>query len=128
MKYATKASPLAIKTIGEGGVFEGYGSIFGNVDQGQDVVRKGAYLKSLRERGPRAVKMLREHDPQRPIGTWLELREDDTGLFCRGQLLLSIDEGRETYELMKSGAVDGLSIGYHAVGHERGSHKIPTTA
>lgn len=119
MKYLTKSSAMAIKAVDDAGVFEGYASIFGNLDAGGDIVVKGAYLASLRERGPRGVKLLREHNPGQPVGVWEELREDDTGLFGRGRLLLDIECGRETHALMKVGAIDGLSIGYRVVNSAR---------
>ena len=50
-----KALPLTLKSApGEDGVFEGYASVFGVVDQGLDVVERGAFAKSL---GSRKVKI-----------------------------------------------------------------------
>ena len=62
----------------EGRVIEGYASLFGQRDQGGDVVLKGAYAASLKRlaAGGRAVKMLWQHDPAQPIGIWDEVRED----------------------------------------------------
>lgn len=93
---------------------EGYASYFGRVDQGGDVVLKGAYAASLAtlKREGRAVKMLWQHDPSQPIGVWDEVREDDRGLWVKGRLLDSIARGREAAALIAAGAIDGLSIGY----------------
>ena len=38
------------------GVFVGYGSYFGNKDQGNDVVQSGAFAKSIAKRGPKGIK------------------------------------------------------------------------
>lgn len=105
---------LELKSLDEGGVgrFVGYCSVFGNEDQVGDVVRKGAYSKTLAERGARGIKMLFDHDPAQPIGVWERFVEDDHGLLGEGQLLLDLQKGREVYTLMKAGALDGLSIGY----------------
>ena len=40
------------------GSFEGYASIFGNKDLGNDVVIEGAFAKSISRRGAKGVKML----------------------------------------------------------------------
>ncbi len=103
---------LELKSLDDTGVFVGYCSVFGNEDQVGDIVRKGAYAKTLAERGPKGVKMLFDHNPAEPIGVWKNLVEDDYGLLGEGQLLLGVQKGREVYELMKAGALDGLSIGY----------------
>ena len=98
----------------EQGVFTGYGSIFGNEDQGNDVVQKGAFTKSLEERPASKVKMLFQHKTDEPIGVFTEIYEDQKGLFVKGQLAMGTQKGRETYELLKMGALDGMSIGFKA--------------
>lgn len=103
---------LELKSLDDQGVFVGYCSVFGNEDQVGDVVRKGAYAKTLADRGPKGIKMLFDHNPAEPIGVWRNFVEDDYGLLGEGQLLLDLQKGREVYTLMKAGALDGLSIGY----------------
>src|SRR5438093_3540749 len=99
------------------GSFEGYGSVFSIEDLGRDIVAPGAFANTLAEsrsegRWPR---MLWMHKAEEPIGVWREMREDARGLFVRGQLATGTQRGREVLELMRLGAVDGLSIGYAAV-------------
>ena len=94
------------------GVFEGYGSYFGNKDQGNDVVQSGAFAKSIAKRGPKGIKMLYNHKQDEPIGVYKEINEDNKGLRVKGMLALGTQRGKEVYELMKMGAIDGLSIGY----------------
>lgn len=106
---------LDLKGVSEEGVFEGYASKFGDRDQGGDTVTKGAFKNSLSQRGAKGVKMLWQHDPSHPIGVWDEIKEDATGLFVRGRLLTTVQKAKETYELMKAGVIDGLSIGYRTV-------------
>ena len=96
----------------EKGVFQGYGSIFGNKDLGNDVVVQGAFAKSIGRKGAKAVKMLYQHRPDEPIGVFDEIIEDNRGLKVKGRLAMGTQRGREVYELMKMGALDGLSIGY----------------
>lgn len=108
---------LATKSVGELGNFEGYASIFALTDRQQDQVMPGAFRKSLiRARvDQNPPKLLWQHDPTQVIGVWQELREDHQGLYVRGQLLMELPKAQEAYVLLKSGAIDGLSIGYEVV-------------
>ena len=94
------------------GTFEGYGSVFNNTDLGNDVIKDGAFSRTLRRRGAKGVKLLYQHKTDMPIGVFTEMREDDHGLYVKGQLALGTTSGRDAYELMKMGALDGLSIGF----------------
>ena len=96
------------------GVFTGYGSIFGNEDQGNDIMQKGAFTKSLEQRPASKVKMLYQHKTDEPIGIFTDMYEDSKGLFVKGQLAMGTQKGREAYELLKMGALDGMSIGFKA--------------
>jgi HK97 family phage prohead protease len=53
--------------------------------------------------------------PDQPIGRWLSIREDSHGLHVEGKLSLGVARAREVHELMKSGALDGLSIGFQTL-------------
>jgi uncharacterized protein len=123
-------SPLETKFCGLGGpglaltdgaVIAGYASLFGSVDQGGDVVQKGAYGASLSRlaKAGSGVKMLWQHDPTRPIGVWDEVREDAKGLWVKGRLLLEVQAAREAHILLQAGAIDGLSIGYRTIRSEK---------
>jgi HK97 family phage prohead protease len=108
-------------TLGEDASIAGYASLFGATDQGGDVVMKGAYGASLERLGATGsnVKLLWQHDPATPIGVWDEVREDATGLYVKGRLLVETQKGREAAALIKAGAIDGLSIGYRTIKAER---------
>ncbi|MCF6234351.1 MAG: HK97 family phage prohead protease [Rhodobacteraceae bacterium] len=113
-KFARFSEGLAIT---DNAVIEGYASLFGQADQGGDVVEAGAYaasIKALASEG-RKVKMLWQHDPAQPIGVWDEVREDKRGLWVKGRLLEATQKGQEAIALIGAGAIDGLSIGYRAV-------------
>lgn len=103
--------------ITEGASIAGYASLFGLVDQGGDIVARGAYAASLKRltAAGRGVKLLWQHDPAQPIGIWDEVREDDRGLFVKGRLLTDVARGREAASLIEAGAIDGLSIGYRTL-------------
>ncbi|MGI3169992.1 HK97 family phage prohead protease [Pseudooceanicola sp. C21-150M6] len=110
------AAVLSIKEMDDvTGEFEGYGSTFGGEpDSDGDVIVAGAYAESLAEHKSKGTmpKMFWQHDRDKPIGKWLDAKEDDTGLLMRGKLNLDVERGREAYEHLKHGDIDGLSIGY----------------
>ncbi|MXN65710.1 HK97 family phage prohead protease [Stappia sp. GBMRC 2046] len=93
---------------------EGYASLFGIADEGGDIVRAGAFRRSLRRRGAGRVRMLWQHDPARPVGVWDEIREDARGLYVRGRLIPGVAQAEDALRLIASGALDGLSIGFRA--------------
>ena len=109
-----------IKAENSKGIFTGYGSIFGNEDQGNDIMQKGAFTKSLVNRPVSKVKMLYQHKTDEPIGVFTEMYEDSKGLFVKGQLAMGTQKGREAYELLKMGALDGMSIGFRADPEKQG--------
>lgn len=100
----------------ETGKFEGYGSVFNNVDLYGEKVVPGAFIDSLvarkRPGGGTKIRMFWSHDPAQPIGKWLDAAEDSKGLFMAGQLNLDVQRAKEIHSLMKDEAIDGLSIGY----------------
>jgi HK97 family phage prohead protease len=98
----------------EFGEFEGYASVFNNTDLGNDVIKNGAFLKSIKKRGPKNVKLLYQHKSDMPIGVYDSIKEDSHGLYVKGRLALKTTAGRDAYELLKMGALDGLSIGFRA--------------
>jgi Escherichia/Staphylococcus phage prohead protease len=98
-----------LKSRGDDGwSFTGYASTFGNVDEGGDVVLRGAFSSSLARRVPR---LLWQHDMHEPIGKVLGLTEDDRGL--HGEFKISrTTRGHDAYQLLRDGAIDSMSIGY----------------
>ena len=56
--------------------------------------------------------MLWQHRSSEPIGVYSAIREDQTGLYVEGRLALKTTRGAEAYELLKMGAISGMSIGF----------------
>ena len=110
--YIEIPTDLKAETDDEEGTFEGYGSVFNNIDLGNDIIKPGAFTKSIKSRGLRGVKLLYQHKTDMPIGVFEEIIEDERGLRVKGKLALKTQAGREAYELLKMGALDGLSIGF----------------
>jgi hypothetical protein len=89
--------------------FAGYAAVFRWVDRGGDVVRAGAFERSLKRRGP--VPLLWQHRPGVRIGRIEYLREDRRGLRVIARLSPG-PAGRAAAALLKAGKVAGLSFGY----------------
>jgi len=111
------ACTLQVKALAGDGVFAGYASVFNEVDMQNEIVAKGAFARTLRlaAQQNRTPAMLWMHDPTAPIGLWQQIREDANGLAVEGRLALRTQKGSEAYELLKLGALTGLSIGYRVV-------------
>ena len=123
--FMTKSTGALVKTgpcmeikadsIKESGEFEGYGSTFGGKpDSYGDVIAVGAFALSLEAHKAAGTmpKLFWQHDVSKPIGKWLEAKEDTKGLFLRGKLNMDVQQAREAYSHLKNGDIDGLSIGY----------------
>jgi uncharacterized protein len=108
---AARLRPVVAAT----GVFEGYASLFNRRDGTGDIVMPGAFTATLRKRPPFDVRMLFQHDPAEPVGTWIDMRERQHGLYVRGRLDMNVQRGRELASLIESGGIDGLSIGFRTV-------------
>ncbi|WP_299734669.1 HK97 family phage prohead protease [uncultured Roseobacter sp.] len=102
------------KQLSETGQFEGYGSVFGVKDSYGEIVAPGAFTESLNEHRAQGSMpaLLWQHDARQPIGAYVEMREDEKGLFVKGQLTLDTEGGRTAHALLKAGAINGLSIGF----------------
>lgn len=104
---------LEIKSIDDKGEFVAYASTFGNTDLVDDIVEKGAFLKSLEKRPASDVLMLWQHDTTEIIGEWKSMEEDDKGLLVKGKLFIDdIQQAKEARFLMKKRLIKKLSIGF----------------
>lgn len=115
--YATKAQNLEIKDLNEGSREVAiYLAKFNNLDSDNDIIRPGAFKKSLQERGVnsssnRKIAFLRFHDWEKPIGTFKRLEEDSIGLFAVGKLGNS-SLGNDALNDYKDGIIREHSIGF----------------
>jgi HK97 family phage prohead protease len=85
-------------------------------------IKRGAFAKTLNERGPSKVKMQVDHGHDAlfgslPIGVWTDIREDRKGLFGEGRL-------HDTWHTVpiraaiESGALEGMSFRFKVVAEQ----------
>lgn len=112
---------------GDGLTVTGYIAKFGERTVIQDwlgeyteEIKRGAFARTLAERGPAKIKMQfnHGHDPAfgaLPIGVWTDLREDRKGLWGEGR----IHDTWHTIPIraaIESGALDGQSFKFKVIG------------
>ena len=94
-------------------IIEGFASVFGNIDQGNDIIHKGAFTKTLQERMPKKkIKFLFNHDIHNPLGVLESAEETEHGLFVKNRID-AIPEGDRILEQVKSGTINEMSIGFN---------------
>lgn len=107
--------PFEVKAVEDDGTFEGFGSVFGNVDSYKEIVAPGAFAESLAgwKAAGKLPPVLWQHKSGEPIGPYLSMEEQSVGLYVKGQLLINdVQRAKEARALMKAKAVNGLSIGF----------------
>ena len=114
--FAFKNFDCEVKTL-EGRRISGIAAVFNNIDRDQDRIHKGAFSKSIRERGPESaakakILMLWQHDSKDPIGRVVKLEETDEGLYFEGDLDEGIASADRALKQLESGTLNQFSIGF----------------
>lgn len=106
-----KQSPMGeiIDADEKAGIVKGYASVFNNVDSDNDIIKSGAYKKTIAENGKR-VKYLYQHDMDKPIGKMVHLQEDEKGLVFEAEIAKT-QLGMDVIELIKAGVITENSVG-----------------
>lgn len=119
--FLTKDSSLicGIKDIdGKKGIVSGYFAAFDNVDSDGDVIRKGAFTKTIIENGPGStqprIKHLQNHRTDQPLGKITSLSEDTKGLVYESQVGTHT-LGSDFVKMVESGLITEHSIGYRTI-------------
>lgn len=97
---------------GDQGIIKGYASTF-DVDRSDDQFVAGAWGRI--DNPVKTVKMLYQHQRNKPAGVWDIVREEAKGLYVEGRLAMKTNTGQEAYELIKMGAVSDLSVGFRTL-------------
>lgn len=92
---------------------------FNNIDSDRDVIRKGAFAKSIQERGPsspsnRQIAHLRYHDWEHQIGKLISLEETDNHLIGVSDMGRST-KGNDAFLDYQDGIIREHSIGFNYV-------------
>lgn len=97
----------------------GYFANFNTVDSDNDIIKPGAFAKSISERGPgtegnRKIKYLHQHNICDIAGALLVLKEDEAGLYFEGEIERT-PMGDVILERYLNGTYTEHSIGYKYV-------------
>ena len=131
MEREYKTFPATVVGVDEEqGIVETIFAVFGNIDEGLDIVHPGSFTKTFVERGLK-VKVLDHHNAHSildVIGKPIELRElghDELppgllekypeatgGAYSKVQMLMDTPEGRGAFVRLKEKAVDEWSFGF----------------
>jgi HK97 family phage prohead protease len=120
-RYSVKSVSFKLEDIDESNrIVKGYFASFDTLDSDFDVIRKGAFNKSIQENGPNAsgnrrIAHLRNHNVDRQIGFIKELFEDEKGLGFVSELSKST-EGNDALIDYQSGILREHSIGFNYIG------------
>lgn len=101
-------------TVGDEGTFRAIAShsaSIANGERGPTRFASGAFREAL-ARSTR-YPLLWQHKDDQPVGV-VELSEGTEGLTADGRIALSVQQGKEAHDLLKLGAIDGVSIGFTA--------------
>ena len=97
------------------GIVTGYFSHFNNVDGDGDIIKPGAFKKSIKENGPSSplprIKHLLNHNSSQPLGVLQSLKEDSTGLLYESQVGTHA-LGQDFIKMIESGLITEHSIGF----------------
>lgn len=104
------------------GIVDAYAAAFGNLDQGLDIIREGAFKKTIAE-SKGIIPILADHRPSKQIGWNLAASEDTFGLLVKGDYDIKNNRlARERFSLIKRaleiGAKAGQSIGFFTIQSE----------
>jgi HK97 family phage prohead protease len=122
MIYVYKNQNLEVKDVdAKQGIVSGYFSAFGMVDSDGDIMMPGAFKRSIQDWGPDAkgrIKHLLNHDPSKPLGKIMELKEDNYGLFYRSQVGKH-QLGQDFVKMVESGLISEHSIGFRTLREQK---------
>ena len=112
-----KASKFEVKESNDDSrIIKGYASVFNNLDSDSDVIQKGAFTKTIKERGPegkKQIKLVSQHNMGQPVGVIKNLYEDDKGLYMEAKFGTHT-AGEDHYRMAKEGILDEFSVGFVA--------------
>lgn len=121
MIYGYKSFANSIKDIDtKQGIVTGYFSAFDIKDSDGDIIRKGAFKKSIEDWFPKGrIKHLLNHDPSKPLGVLKVLNEDNYGLYYESKIGKH-NLAQDFLKMVESDIVKEHSIGFSIVRQQKG--------
>src|SRR5690606_35168713 len=120
-------APVAFKNVsvsnfnfdGQSRTISGYLAVFNNKDDDKDILIKGCFARSLKNRGVdsstnRKIAFCWQHDIKDHIGRFTVLKEDDYGLYFEAILddPEAVPNAKRALSQLKSGTLNQFSIGF----------------
>jgi HK97 family phage prohead protease len=96
------------------GIVSGYFAMFGNKDLDGDILEKGAFTKTIQERGPNGkglIKYLLDHDRTKAVARIESLEEDYKGLKYIAKVGTH-SLGQDFVKMIESGLINQHSFGF----------------
>lgn len=120
----------------DGLTLEGYGAVFNEPTlindwdgQFEEVIAPGAFAKTIRDKGPKGIRLQFDHGRHPligsiPLGVIEELREDAQGLFVRARLTDNwlVQPVRDA---IRDGSVQGMSFRFRVIREESDADRDP---
>lgn len=102
------------------GLVKAYFNAFGNIDSDNDMIKRGAHAKTIKERGPGGtgrIKHFKQHDSWQVPGVIKEMGEDSFGGYFVSQLAPTV-LGKDTLIEYEMGIITEHSFGFEIIKSE----------
>jgi HK97 family phage prohead protease len=99
------------------GIVSGYFAMFGNKDMDGDIIERGAFTKTIQERGPQGkqlIKYLLDHDRTKVVAKINNLYEDEKGLFYEAKIGTHA-LGQDFVKMVESELINQHSFGFKTI-------------
>jgi HK97 family phage prohead protease len=96
------------------GIVSGYFAMFGNKDLDGDIIERGAFSKTVMERGPsgkQLIKYLLDHDKNKVVAKITNLMEDEKGLYYEAKIGTH-SAGQDFLKMIESELINQHSFGF----------------
>lgn len=99
------------------GIVSGYFAMFGNKDLDGDIIERGAFAKTIQERGPQGkqlIKYLLDHNREKVVAKINNLYEDEKGLYYEAKIG-SHTAGQDFLKMVESELINQHSFGFKVI-------------
>lgn len=106
------------------GIVSGYFAMFGNKDLDGDIIERGAFTKTIKERGPHGkqlIKYLLDHDKTKVVAKITDLYEDEKGLYYEAKVGTHT-AGKDFINMVESEIINQHSFGFKTVKEQFDAH------